>query len=57
MSGHIGDVRAIGGYRARGGEWLEVWKAGRGLSNEVVAQTKESSKLWVVAVSAGEGEG
>ena len=25
------------------------------MSNEVVAQTKETGKLWVVAVSAGEG--
>ena len=48
-------MRAIGGYRAQGGEWLEVWRGGRGLSNEVVAQTEDSGLLRAVAVSTGEG--
>ena len=42
LSGDRGYAQAIGGYWARGGEWLEVWRAGKGLSNEVVAQTKET---------------
>ena len=46
MSGGTGLARAIGGYWARVGEWLEV-----------VAQTEDSGLLWAVAVSASEDEG
>ena len=57
MSGGTGLAWAIGGYWARVGEWHEVWRGGRGLSNEVVAQTEDSGLFRAVAVSAGEGEG
>ena len=45
LTGCTGVVRAIGGYWARDGEWLEVWRSGRGLSNEIVAQTEDSGQI------------
>ena len=57
MSGGTGLTQAIGGYWARGGEGLEVGRGGRGLSNEVVAQTEDSGLLWAVVVLMGEGRG
>ena len=57
LTGCIEVARAIGGCWAREGEWLEVRKGGRSLSNDVVAQTKDSGQMAAVAISTGEGEG
>ena len=55
MSGGTELAWAIRGYWARVGTWLEVWKGGRSLGNEVIAQTEDSGLVAVFAVRVEAG--